>query len=302
MEGNVSTDITPQFDPSREVPDEYDVFCESCGYSLAGLATDRCPECGTTFEPKELPFARIPWLHRKRLGKVRAYLSTVRLVCFHPRQFSRELCRPVRISAKDARKFRMVTIHLATATFAFFPVATIVAVAVRFAFVSGRGVFNIRPFDITVMAIMGCAMSAAFNIFLRLATDLPVFIWKGHASLPPNELAPIHQYACAPLAMFPPLVFVACLGIFLAVIWDLSGNMPLAVTIVSVIASLSIPVWLLITALVLMHVSARPAPRRLLLLALYLPAHWLIMAAVSWLGLAAVIEAVNFVVTGKWIQ
>src|SRR4029078_9034741 len=91
------------FDSGGVVPAEYDVFCEGCGYSLAGIVTDRCPECGRVYDPNELPFARIPWLHRARIGRWRAYCSTIRMLLFHPRRFAKELCRPVRISASDAR-------------------------------------------------------------------------------------------------------------------------------------------------------------------------------------------------------
>src|SRR5438067_3390357 len=114
----MSTKTTGAFDPARQVPDEYDVFCEACGYSLAGLMGDRCPECGKTFDPAELPFARLPWLHRRRLGKLNAYARTVFLVCFRPASVARELCRPVRISVKDARSFRLATLWLVTIAFA----------------------------------------------------------------------------------------------------------------------------------------------------------------------------------------
>ena len=60
MLADVPTETAPNFDPAHEVPDEYDVFCESCGYSLAGLTGDRCPECGAKFEPRELPFRASP--------------------------------------------------------------------------------------------------------------------------------------------------------------------------------------------------------------------------------------------------
>src|SRR5687768_16311267 len=90
-------------DPGGEVPAEYDVFCEACGYSLIGIAADRCPECGAAYDPNELPFARIPWLHRRRIGRLRAYAATVWGVLWRPRRFAEELCRPVRVSAADAR-------------------------------------------------------------------------------------------------------------------------------------------------------------------------------------------------------
>lgn len=107
--------ISAEFDTGQAVPEVYDVFCEGCGYSLLGLSGDRCPECGKPYDPTELPFARIPWLHRRRLGKARAYWKTVWLVAFSPRRFAAELCRPVRISADDARRFRRATINIATA-------------------------------------------------------------------------------------------------------------------------------------------------------------------------------------------
>src|SRR3954447_2307955 len=106
----------PVFDSGAEVPSEYDIFCEGCGYSLAGSVTDRCPECGRAYDPNELPFARIPWLHRRRIGRWRAYWATVRMIIRKPRRFALELCRPVRVSAADARLFRRATIRLAVAS------------------------------------------------------------------------------------------------------------------------------------------------------------------------------------------
>src|SRR4051794_9109758 len=95
----LAPDHTPsRHDPAHEVPPEYDVFCEGCGYSLAGIAADRCPECGRPYDPAELPFARVPWLHRRRIGFWRAYVKTVAMVLLTPRRFARELCRPVRVS------------------------------------------------------------------------------------------------------------------------------------------------------------------------------------------------------------
>src|SRR5690349_17881079 len=46
MTTDVSTETAPRFDSAAEVPHEYDIFCEACGYSLVGLSNDRCPECG----------------------------------------------------------------------------------------------------------------------------------------------------------------------------------------------------------------------------------------------------------------
>src|SRR3954468_12080260 len=103
--------------PDQPVPDEFDLLCEHCGYSLVGLtASNRCPECGEEFDPNDLPLARVPWLFRTRRGKVASYVQTVQLILQNPTAFARELCRPVRVSAKDAKQFRRATIRIAMLT------------------------------------------------------------------------------------------------------------------------------------------------------------------------------------------
>src|SRR6476661_8838798 len=102
--------LRTQPSPDQEVPDEFDLLCEHCGYSLVGLTTsNRCPECGEEFDPAELPLARVPWLFRKRLGKISAYRETVWEIIVRPRSFAKELCRPVRICVSDARAFRRLS-------------------------------------------------------------------------------------------------------------------------------------------------------------------------------------------------
>src|SRR3954466_9346229 len=87
----------------QPVPDEFDLVCEHCGYSLVGLtSSNRCPECGETFDPIALPLARVPWLFRKRLGRWNTYRDTVVEIIRRPREFAKELCRPVRLCADDA--------------------------------------------------------------------------------------------------------------------------------------------------------------------------------------------------------
>ena len=51
-------------------------------------------------------------MFRKRYGVVRAYLMTVMMIVLHPRRFAREMCRPVRICADDAWRFRRLTIRM----------------------------------------------------------------------------------------------------------------------------------------------------------------------------------------------
>ena len=93
---------------SREMP------CPVCGYDLRGaarVAGARCSECGTEIQAGRVA-SRIPWTHRRELGRVRAYLATVWMVLRRPGMLAAEVDRPVVL--RDARKFYWVSVVLAT--------------------------------------------------------------------------------------------------------------------------------------------------------------------------------------------
>jgi hypothetical protein len=99
--------------PTADQPLATALFCPGCGYDLRGIAaSDRCPECGLAIDRSAGGVSRIPWAHRRRVGRVRAYWATVRLATFRPRQLVEELNRPVRYA--DAQRFRIVTVALAS--------------------------------------------------------------------------------------------------------------------------------------------------------------------------------------------
>ena len=62
-------------DPARFPEDEFPLYCPKCDYLLRGLAEDRCPECGKSFDRGRLlvvnyvqdPFRRT-WRHT-RIGR-----------------------------------------------------------------------------------------------------------------------------------------------------------------------------------------------------------------------------------------
>ena len=253
-------------DPSAPVPAEYDVFCEACGYSLLGLAGDRCPECGETFDPLDLPYARVPWLHRRRLGRWATYWATVRMVTFRPAEFAQEVCRPVRISADDARRFRRTTCLIAAT-------ALVAAVAAEAAVTTGPWGWQDH---LLFRAALPIGWVAAV-LFLSLATDLPVFIWKGLPSRPPHELAPLHHYAAAPVA-FAPLVAAVALGL-----QNLARlvHAPAYAHYLALAAGFAALAWWVVvcwrTPVALMRAATGCDRRRALALALYLPLHVLLM-------------------------
>lgn len=286
----VPTDPTLPLDPGREVPAEYDVFCEACGYSLIGIAADRCPECGAAYDPAALPFARVPWLHRRRLGRTRAYWSTVGMVLRRPRRFAEELCRPVRVSAADAASFRALTIRIAAVSVAL-AAAGITAVVIA----AWPGGAVLAPGWWAAVAGFVVLAFVSTTVFLRLATDMPTFIWRGLPSRPPTELAPVHHYASAPLALMPALALVAVAA------WSVFVSSPdesVARLCQRVVGAGAFGVvfvsWRV--ALQLMSAVTGSGRRRVVLLSLYLPVHWLMMAFVVTMLTGAVMGGVSALV------
>jgi tetracycline resistance efflux pump len=273
-----------QHDSSREVPPEYDVFCEGCGYSLAGNVADRCPECGDPYDPAALPFARVPWLHRRRLGPIRAYLSTVRMITFSPRRFARELCRPTRISAEDARKFRRVTLRIAAASFVV-ALASVVVLDMWDAWAFRSLARNL------VTAIALVLYAVAFAVFLALATDMPVFVWKTLPTLRPHQLAPIHHYAAAPLA-FMPLVALGAIAAAAGArtLKAQVDDVGMAALLIG-LSAVFLAVW--VVPVLLMRFATGCGARRILALLLYLPVHFAMMLLVASLGFAVVMSVVE---------
>ena len=86
------------------------IVCPECGYDLQGITSERCPECGTAIDRSSLAESRIPWEHRKQIGRVRAYRRTIWLVMARLKDLASESARPVNYAA--AQRFRWVTILL----------------------------------------------------------------------------------------------------------------------------------------------------------------------------------------------
>ncbi len=82
---------------------ELDIYCQKCGYNLRGLTAERCPECGRSLEGLRSPVSLIPWVHRREIGRLRAYWKTVWLVMFRQGQFCWEIARSVQHGALDRR-------------------------------------------------------------------------------------------------------------------------------------------------------------------------------------------------------
>ncbi|MGN6368466.1 MAG: hypothetical protein ACTHN5_09415 [Phycisphaerae bacterium] len=84
--------------------------CPACEYDLRGNTSGRCPECGTII--LSAASSRLPWLYQKARGGITAYLQTVALLLFKPRQLAAETHQ--RIQRQPARRFHQESIALAT--------------------------------------------------------------------------------------------------------------------------------------------------------------------------------------------
>jgi hypothetical protein len=107
---------------SGDMPES--ILCPACGYDLRGASGNRCSECGLEIDREALKRSGFAWAHRRELGRVRAYLKTVRQVTSGSKSIRYEMARPQEMT--DAKSFRRVTaVLLATVLVAGFLVAVI---------------------------------------------------------------------------------------------------------------------------------------------------------------------------------
>jgi hypothetical protein len=85
------------------------LYCPGCGYDLRSISSDRCPECGLSIDPSAV--SPIPWCHRHRLGRFRAFFRTVWMATVRPGRIAAAVAGPV--DEKGANRFRWCVIPIA---------------------------------------------------------------------------------------------------------------------------------------------------------------------------------------------
>jgi len=178
------------------------LHCPDCGYNLFGIASDRCPECGLSIDRSILGESRLAWSHRRRIGRVRAFLRTNVLVTFQPRRIALEVNRPVNYA--DAQKFRHLCILLA-----WLP---LVAVVLWIAWMSDT---PMSWWERLCFAII-CGFST-WLYFLAI-TGLPSLFFhpKTLPTVRQNRAVALSFYAAAPLAwMLMPAIILGVSGIMM---------------------------------------------------------------------------------------
>jgi hypothetical protein len=88
-----------------------ELYCAHCGYDLRGTVGERCSECGKVFDRAAAQASRIAWVHRRELGRIRAYWRTLVAVSWRPWKLAEEMARPV--DWRSASRFRWVMIGIA---------------------------------------------------------------------------------------------------------------------------------------------------------------------------------------------
>ena len=177
-----------------------DALCPDCGYSLRALTGPRCPECGLDLAPLRIPESRIPWVHRRRRGRIRAFYQTVYFVMFGYRMFRAEMVRPV--SLRDAQRFRWTVVVQAWLTLlALWPAWRWVHPKSFLDLVGHHPVFLDWPF-----------LLGAPCVLLWLAALTGIHTYFFHPRWMPvvlqDRAVALSYYMCAPLALLPPLALL----------------------------------------------------------------------------------------------
>ena len=79
------------------------LLCPRCGYDLRGTTSGVCSECGRPFTRELLLAQTLPWLRRRNIGRVRAFVKTVLLATLNGRAWHQQMLLPLEL--REAARF-----------------------------------------------------------------------------------------------------------------------------------------------------------------------------------------------------
>ncbi|HEV2292602.1 MAG TPA: zinc ribbon domain-containing protein [Tepidisphaeraceae bacterium] len=298
------TPPAPQASPHTSAPPGIELFCPACGYSLRGIDSELCPECGFKVDRSAAAVSRIPWEHRRRLGWARAYWRTMWM---STRVVAGDVVRPV--NYRDARRFQLITVLIAS-----FPLAALAALplpANLFAAIGGTlsGWPIVVPpgwaIDLGLPLLAGVGVGAlpvAIVLYLLATSGVAsYFFHPPHLSVvQQNRAIALSYYACAPLVLLilPALIAWVYLGLHVyRPGWEnrvflIDATMNLLMAILPVVTVLMM--WF--ASLGMLRHATACSTARLFAMAIVLPVAWVVLAGLILVALPWVVGFAMIVV------
>lgn len=194
----------PDSPPPTQSDADFDIYCHECGYNLRGNESVRCPECGEDSPALQNAAPRIPWIHRDKLGTLRAFRKTVWFATLHPRRLSQDVY--LDLDFREAQRFRWWTIG---ATMFWFVALTLSLYGVG---PQAPAFWGSDVADVLKLYWPSAVLNVLIFFYIILATGVPSLFFD-YKDLPVNlrnNAITISYYCCAPLAWWPfPLALSA---------------------------------------------------------------------------------------------
>jgi hypothetical protein len=204
--------------------------------------------------------SRLPWAHRKQIGRFRAYWRTNLMAIVRSGKIAEEMNRPV--SFHDSQRFRHVTVLLAWVPLAMWGIGWLVADTDRNAFASnhasGLGSWFERLFILSAVA--------ASWLFLLMISGSGSYFFHPR-SMPvvrQNRAVALSYYECAPLAWLWLPAALFGLG------WAAAFASAAAVILIY---------WFLV--IVLMRRTTHCGAGRTVAAFIFMPVSWVLLSAIS---------------------
>lgn len=292
----------------RDPAAEGELFCPNCAYDLRAIPSNRCPECGETFDRTTLAVSRIPWTHRRELGRIRAFLRTLWLATRRPDVIARESARPV--SSKDAQRFRWTVVFIA-----WLPIAVTAATwwlgwvgpMLRNKYGNpwqadpllrlSRGSMDGSYYLMTAPGSLALSVLSVL-LWLLIATGVSSYFFypKSLPLIRQDRAVALSYYAAAPLAFLPLVqawflalaIFTLSTGWNLETLYRASRNFQVF-WLGACATGLAIVVLWLVNTLRIVHGTTHAGPAKLFATGLVLPLLWLLSAPLIFVLLHAIV-------------
>jgi hypothetical protein len=284
----------PEQPPQQTTPPlDIELFCPSCGYSLRGIDSELCPECGFKVDRSAAAVSRIPWEHRRRLGRVRAYWRTMWM---STRVVAGDMVRPV--NYRDARRFQLITVLIASlplAAMAALPLPDGIFKALGNTF-SGWPVVTPPGWGVDLgLPLLAGAGVRAFPIavvlyFLAMTGVASYFFHPPHLTVvQQNRAIALSYYACAPLVLLVLPTLAAAAFLALNVYHeDWADRQFMIMAFLGLFMSLSpiiVLLMLLIASLRMLRHATVCSTARMIAMGVTLPIAWAVLAALILVGI-----------------